>query len=98
MAAVDNLIERAAGPSPIMMSSWIVLHRRIEHFFDDRRKTMDLVDEQYVARLQVGEECGEIARSLEHRAGRLAQIDAELGGENVASVVLPRPGGPKINT
>jgi len=39
---------------------------------------VDLVDEQHVARLEIGEERREIARALEHRPRGLAQIHAEL--------------------
>ena len=75
-----------------------ILHRRIQHFLDHRRQAMDLVDEQHVVRLQVGQQRGEIAGALEHRAGGGAQVDAQLVGDHVLSVVLPRPGGPKIST
>ena len=44
---------------------------------------MDLVDEQHVARLQVGQERGQVAGALEHRTGGLAQVDAQLGGDDV---------------
>ncbi len=60
-----------------------VLERRIEDLLDDRRQPMDLVDEQHVARLEVGEQRGEIARALEHRARRLAQVHAELVRDDV---------------
>ena len=45
----------------------IILHRRIQHLFHDRCEAMDFIDEQHVLRLQVGQECGEIAGTLEHR-------------------------------
>jgi hypothetical protein len=51
---------------------------------------MDLIHEEHVARLQIGEDRRQIARALEYRAGRLSQADAEFGRENI--------GGPKINT
>ena len=41
-----------------------VLHRRVEHLLDDRAQAMDLVDEQHVARLQVGEQRREVARRV----------------------------------
>ena len=56
----------------------IVLHRRIEHFLHHRRQTMDLVDEQHVARLQVGEQGRQVAGPLEHRPGGLAQVHAQF--------------------
>ena len=49
-----------------------VLHRRVQDLLDDRRQAVDLVDEQHVARLQVGEDRGEVTRPLEHRARRSA--------------------------
>ena len=44
---------------------------------------MDLVDEQHVVRLEVGEERREVAGALEHRTGRLAQVHAELVRDDV---------------
>ncbi len=44
---------------------------------------MDLVDEQHVARLQVGEDGGQVGRPLQHRPGGLPQADAQLDGQNV---------------
>ena len=44
---------------------------------------MDLIDEQHIARLQVGEQRGEIASALDHRARRTAQIDPEFIGDHV---------------
>ena len=41
------LIERAPGPSPIMMSSWKSSMRRIEDLLDHRAQAVDLVDEQH---------------------------------------------------
>ena len=61
-----------------------VFHRRIQHFFDHGREAMDLVDEQHVARLQVGQQRREIAGPLEHRTGGLAQVHAEFVGHDVA--------------
>ena len=60
-----------------------ILERRIEDFLDDRRQAVDLVDEQHVVRLEVGEQRREVAGALEHRARRLAQVDAELVRDDV---------------
>ena len=80
--ASASLIERAAGPSHHDVEL-VVLHRGIERLLDDRREPVDLVDEQHIARLQVGEDRGEVARPLEHRPRGLAQVHAELGGQYV---------------
>ena len=60
-----------------------VLERRIEDLLDDRRQPVDLVDEQHVARLEVREQRREVARTLEHRSRRLAQVHAELVRDDV---------------
>ena len=47
-----------------------VLHRRIEDLLDRRRQPVDLVDEQHVARLEVGEDRREVARLARSPARR----------------------------
>ena len=91
----SSLTERAAGPSPIMMSIWIVLERRIEDLLDDRRQPVDLVDEEDVVRLEVGEDRGEIAGALEHRPRGLAQVDAHLARDDVRERGLAQAGRPE---
>ncbi len=44
---------------------------------------MDLVDEQDVVRFQIGQDRRQVARALEHRARRLAQVDAHLARNDV---------------
>src|ERR1700730_5712800 len=39
---------------------------------------MDRVEEQHIARLEVGEQGGEVAGALQHRPRCLAQVDTEL--------------------
>ena len=46
-----------------------VLHGRVEHLLDRPVEAVDLVDEEHVAVLQVGEERGEVAGPGQHRAG-----------------------------
>src|SRR5205814_2642067 len=60
-----------------------ILERRIEDLLDHGRQAMDLVDEQHVARLEIGEQRREIAGALEHRARGLAQVYAHLLGDDV---------------
>ena len=61
----------------------VILERRIQHFFDDRRQPVDLVDEEHVVRLEVGQQRREIAGALEHGARGMAQIHAELVRDHV---------------
>ena len=44
---------------------------------------MDFVDEQDIARFQIGEQRGQVAGPLDHRPRGLAQIDAHLGRDDV---------------
>ena len=69
-----------------------ILHRRIEDFFDRRRQAMDLVDEQNVARLEIGQERGEIAGALDDRAGGGAELDAQLARDDLRQRRLAETG------
>src|SRR4051812_37067322 len=44
---------------------------------------MDFVDEKNVPRLEIGEDGGEVARTLEHRTGGLLHVDAHLARDDV---------------
>ena len=79
----DDQVERA------------VLHRRVEHFLDHRIEPVDLVDEQDVAFLQIGEQRGEIARLGDDRAGRGAKPDAELARDDLGQRGLAEPRRPE---
>ena len=54
---------------------------------------MDFIDEQHIAGLQVGEQRREIPGALQHGAGGLAQIHAELGRDDVRQRGLAEAGG-----
>jgi hypothetical protein len=64
----SSLTERAAGPLADHDVDLKVLQRRIEDLFDDRREAVDLVDEQHVARFEIGQDGGQVAGAFEHRA------------------------------
>ena len=68
-----------------------ILHRRIEDFLDRRIEPVDLVDEQDVAVLEIGQERREIARLGDHRAGGGAEIDAELARDDLRQRGLAEP-------
>ena len=44
---------------------------------------MNFVDEQHIARLEVGQQRGKIAGLGDHRSGRGAKIDAEFAGDDL---------------
>ena len=75
----DHQVERA------------VLHRRIEHLLDRGVEAVDLVDEQDVAVLEVGEQRGEVARLGDHRARGRAEADAHLAREDPGERGLAEP-------
>ena len=69
-----------------------VLHRGVQHFLDRRLQAVDLVDEQDVPRLQVGQNGGEVAGALDHRAGGGAEADAQLAGDDLGQRGLAEAG------
>ncbi len=71
-----------------------LLHRRIEKFFDDRSKPMNLVDEQHVAFLERRQDADEVLGFFERRPDVGRNERCKSCAINAASVVLPRPGGP----
>src|SRR5262249_13390031 len=61
-----------------------LLHGRVE--------PVDLVDEQDVARFEIGEERGEIAGLGDHRAGGGTEVDAELARDDLREGGLAKAG------
>src|SRR5580692_11148344 len=60
-----------------------ILHRRIENFFDRWVQTVNLVDEQHIPRLEIGELPSEIARLADDGAGGRMEIDAQLARDDL---------------
>ncbi len=60
-----------------------VFHRRIKDFLHRRIETMDLIDEQHVARLKIGQQSGEIAGLGNHGAGGGAEVHAQLARDDL---------------
>jgi hypothetical protein len=60
-----------------------ILHRGIQHLLDRGGEAVDLVDEQDVAILEIGEQRGKIARLGDYRAGRGAEADAHFLGNDL---------------
>ena len=69
-----------------------VLHRRVERLLDRAAEPVDLVDEEDAARLQRGEEGGDVGLALQRRAGGLHHRHAQLGGDDVGERGLAEPG------
>ena len=60
-----------------------VLERRVEDLLDGAVQPVDLVDEEHVARLERGQDRGDVALSLERRAGDLPDRDVELAADDL---------------
>ena len=70
----------------------VVLERRVEDLLDRRRHAVDLVDEQHLARLEAGQDGGEVAGLLEHRPGGAAHRHAQLVADDVRQRRLAEAG------
>ena len=62
----------------------VVLQRGVEDLFHHRRESVDLVDEQHIVFFEVGQQRRQVFGLFQHRAAGLAQIDAQLVGNDVA--------------
>ncbi len=60
-----------------------ILHRRVEDFLDRGHQPVDLVDEQDVVRLQIGQQRGKVAGALYHRPGGSAEVNPQLARHNL---------------
>lgn len=69
----------------------VVLHRRIEVLLHDGAQPMDFVDEQHVARTEVGEQTRQVARLVEHRTRSNPQLRPHLVGDDVGQRSLAQP-------
>ena len=69
-----------------------VLHRGIERLLDRAREPVDLVDEEHAARLERGQEGGDVGLALERGPGGLDEVDLELGGHDLGQRGLAEAG------
>ena len=68
---------------------FIIFHRRIEDFFDDATKTMDFVNKENVAVLEVRKDTREITSALNRGARGDFEICGKFVGDNVRHSGLP---------
>src|SRR5262245_28155255 len=85
---LDRTCRRALADNQVELK---ILHRRVQDFLDRRVETMNLVDEQDVARLEVGQQGGEIAGFGNHRAGCGAEVDAQFARHDLGQRRLSEP-------
>ena len=73
----------------------VVLQRGVQHLLHLPGQAVDLVDEQHIALLQVGQQGGKVAGSFQLAGPLVMRICTPISLAMMpASVVLPRPGGP----
>jgi hypothetical protein len=85
----DRLGVRALGDAHVHPE---VLHRRVQELLEVGAQPVDFVDEEHVAAPQRGEQAHEIARTLEHRAARGADVHPHLAREEVRERRLAEAG------
>jgi hypothetical protein len=88
-------VERSSWPTGLAHQDveLEVLHGRVEDFLDDVVEPVDFVDEQDVARFEVGQDGGEVAGALDHGA-RGVDVHAQFVRDHVSERGLaPDPEG-----
>ncbi len=68
-----------------------ILHRRIEDFLHRRIEPVDFVDEQHVARFEIGQQRGKIAGLGDHRTGGGAEVHAQFARHDLRQRGLAQP-------
>ena len=71
-----------AGTRPHHDVQGVVLHGGVEDLLDGAGQAVDLVDEEDVALVQVGEDRRQIPLLVDGRAGGDPQVDASLPGDD----------------
>ena len=72
---------------------FVILHGRIEAFFNHSIEPVNFIDEQNVAPLQVRQNGGQIVLALDDGSRCRLQRRAHLSGDNVGKRGLAQPGG-----
>jgi hypothetical protein len=73
----------------------VVLHCGVEHLLDRGLEPVDLVDEQHVAVLEIGEQRGEVARLGDHRTRGGAEPHPHLARDDLRQRRLAQPRRPE---
>ena len=61
-------------------------------FFHHMIQTVDFVDKKHVARLEIGQQSGQIGWALQNRSGGRAHFDTHLVGQNGSQGRLSQAG------
>ena len=83
---------RALGPWSIIISRRIILHRRVEIFFDGGLEPVNLIDKENISALQSRQDTGEISGPFDHRTAGGLDIDFHRIGKDVGDGRLSQSG------
>ena len=72
----------------------MILHRRIKNFLHMRWQAVDFVDEENIARFEIGQKGRKVSGLGDDRAGGGAETDAHLARENLSERRLAEAGRP----
>ena len=88
----SSRIDDAEGPLPDDDVEPEVLHRGIQDLLDGAGQAVDLVDEQHVAVVELGQDRREVAGPLERGSGRDVEMRAHLGRDDAGQRRLAETG------
>ena len=72
----------------------VIFQRRIQQLFEHRLQPVNLIDEQDLLLLHVGDDRRQIALDLQQRRRRRLEVHAQFVGNNVGQRSLPQPRRP----
>src|SRR5207253_9590320 len=72
----------------------VVLHSWIKLFFERRNQTMNLINEEHVAFLQIGQQRRNVSRFFNGGSGRAAQLCTHLVSYDLRQRSFPQSRGP----
>src|SRR5690606_33758915 len=68
-----------------------VFHGGVEILLYQRAESVDLVDEQHIALIKVGEQPGQVARFIQYRSGRYLNARPHLVGDDMRQRGFAKP-------
>ena len=86
---LDRAGRRALSDDQVQLE---VLHGRVQDFLHGDGHAVDLVHEEDVVAGQIGQDGGQVAAALQHRARGADQVDAQLGGHDLGQGRLAQAG------
>ena len=83
-----------AGPGADQNIHAKIFQRGVQDFLHVGKQTVDLVDEENLARTDVGQHARQIELLLQNRGRRSVRNHAQFAGDDGGERGFPKPGGP----